>query len=102
MILASQFNRQAPQFRVLSETQCQELYAAALECLRRVGVRMDNASARALLARHGATINGEIVHIPADLVKQALESTPHEFTVWGRDDKQSMRVALDRVHFQRR
>lgn len=99
MIISNSLEHHTPQFRVLSDDQCRELYAAALECLRRVGVRMDNAVARELLAANGATVIDETVHIPANLVQQAIKSTPREFTVWGRDDKKAMRVALGRVHF---
>ena len=99
MIIANSLELHTPQFRVLADDQCQELITAALECLRRVGIRMHNQAARDLLEAHGATIHGEIVNIPADLVRQAIASTPHEFTVWGREGKHEMRVALDRVHF---
>ncbi|MCX6025783.1 MAG: trimethylamine methyltransferase family protein [Chloroflexi bacterium] len=99
MIIANSPELHTPLFRVLSDDQCRELYTAALECLGRVGVQMHNAAARDLLAARGATVEGLIVRIPTDLVKQAIDSTPHEFTVWGRDGKHEMRVALDRVHF---
>jgi len=99
MIIANSLERNTPQFHILSDTQRRDLYAAALECMERVGIQMHNAAACELLARHGARIDGHIVHIPADLVKKAIDATPHEFTVWGRDDKHMMRVALDRVHF---
>lgn len=99
MIISNSLELHTPQFRVLSDDQCKELYAAALECLQRVGVQMHNASARNLLVSKGATVNDHVVRIPSNLVKQAIESTPHEFTVWGRDDAHKMRVALDRVHF---
>ena len=99
MIISNSLELHTPQFRVLSESQCWELYIAALECLRRVGVRMDHPAARNLLEARGATVTGEIVHLPAELVQLALESAPREFTVWGRGGAQAMRVALDRVHF---
>lgn len=99
MIIANSLELHTPQFRVLTDDQCKELFTAALECLRRVGVQIHNASARDLLAVHGAKVIGEIARIPDILVKRAIKSTPHEFTVWGRDGKHAMRVALDRVHF---
>jgi len=99
MIIANSPELHTPLFRVLSDDQCRELYAAALECLRRVGVQMHNAAARDLLAARGAKVEGVIVHLPADLVKEAIDGTPHEFTVWGREGDHEMRVALDRVHF---
>lgn len=99
MIIANSLEHHTPQFRVLTETQCQELYAAALECLERVGVQVHYAAARDLLAAHGARVQGNIVRIPAELVKQAVAATPHEFTIWGRQDHYAMRVTHDRVHF---
>ncbi len=99
MILVDAIERHAPQFRVLSDTQCQEIYAAALECLERVGIQMHNLAARNLLAAHGARVDGSLVYIPAGLVEQAVAAAPHEYTVWGRDGTHEMRVALGRVHF---
>jgi trimethylamine--corrinoid protein Co-methyltransferase len=99
MIISNSLELHTPQFRVLSDAQCDELYKAALECLERVGVQVHNTAARELLASKGATVNDKVVKIPSNLVKQAVASTPHEFNVWGRDDKNKMQVALDRVHF---
>jgi trimethylamine--corrinoid protein Co-methyltransferase len=99
MIIANSLVLHTPQFRALSDDQCRELYAAALACLERVGIQVHNQAARDLLAVKGARVDGHIVRIPANLVKQAVASTPHEFKVWGRDGKHEMRVALDRVHF---
>jgi trimethylamine---corrinoid protein Co-methyltransferase len=99
MILSDSSSTPAPHFRVLNESQCKELYEATLECLQRVGVQMHNAQARDLLASSGAEMNGQIVHIPAHLVEDAIKNTPPTFSVWGRDGGHEMRVAIDRVHF---
>lgn len=99
MIISNSLELHTPQFRVLSDDQCAEIYKAALECLERVGMQLHNAAARDLLASKGATVNDKIVKIPSSLVKQAIASTPHEFNIWGRDDKHKMQVAIDRVHF---
>ena len=99
MIIANSSELHTPLFRVLDDAQCQELFEATLECLERVGVQMHNASARNLLQSSGATVDGGIVRIPSSLVRQAIATTPHEFTIWGREEKHAMRVALDRVHF---
>lgn len=99
MIVANSPELNTPQLRVLSDDQCRIIYDATLHCLTRVGIQMHNPVARDLLAAKGARIDGHIVHIPADLVKQAVAAAPHEFSVWGRDGKNAMRVAIDRVHF---
>lgn len=99
MILSNSHELHTPRFRVLSDQQCQDLYKAALSCLELVGIQMHNAPARNLMEANGAHIDGNIVYLPANLVKQAIKSAPNSFSVWGRDEKQRMQVALDRVHF---
>lgn len=99
MIISNSLKHHTPQFRVLSDHQCQDLYTAALRCLEQVGIQMHNSAARNLMAAHGARLKGNIVYLPASLVKQAIDAAPHEFSIYGRDEKYRMQVALDRVHF---
>ena len=99
MILANGLNSQAPQFRVLSDAQCQEIFQATLECLNRIGVQVNNAEARDLLASAGARVNGNRVYIPPQIIHDAIESTPRLFTVWGRNGQRAMVVEPNRVHF---
>jgi trimethylamine--corrinoid protein Co-methyltransferase len=99
MILTDSSVNPAPQFRVLSNKQCEELYGASLECLERVGMQVNNVEAIQLLAERGARVIGNIAHIPSALVKDAIKITPASFSVWDRNGKHEMRVAMDRVHF---
>ena len=93
MITANYSDHQTPQFRVLSEAQCQEIYLATLECLYRIGVQVKNSHARDLLGEAGAIIDGERVYIPTSIIQDALAVTPPAFTLWGRDGKRSIHVA---------
>ena len=99
MILSHPTNPLSPRFRVLSDSQCEELYHAALDCLQRVGIQIHNSAARDLLRKRGAEVKDHVVRIPEQIVEQAIEFTPHEFTVWGRDEQYAIHVAPDRVHF---
>ena len=99
MILANSSDHQTPQFRVLSDTQCRELFNATLECLKRVGVRIQNEEGKALLVAAGADMEGDQVRIPAHIIQDAIASTPRTFSIWGRDYQHEIRVAPDRVHF---
>ncbi len=92
-------NSQSPQFRVLSEEQCEQLFQAALECLQKVGMKVFNPEARELLAAEGAIIQGDLVCLPPALVRKALATVPASFSVGRRDGGSDMLVALDRVHF---
>ena len=99
MITANYAAHQTPQFRVLSDAQCRQLYLAALECLQRTGVEVNNAEARHLLACAGADVDGNRVRIPAHIIQAALASAPRSFTLWGRDYRHSIQVCPDQVNF---
>ena len=99
MILANNSSHQSPQFRVLSEIQCNEIFLATLECLKRIGVRIQNEKAKTLLANAGADVEDDQVRIPAHIIQDAIACTPRTFTIWGRDYQHEMRIAPDHVHF---
>ena len=99
MILANNSDHQTPQFRILSDSQCKEIFLATLECLRRIGVRIQNEEAKNMLAAAGADVEGDQVRIPAHIIQDAIAATPRTFTIWGRDYQHEMRVSPDRVHF---
>ena len=88
-----------PHFRVLTEKQCRELYLAALECLRRVGVQVNQAEARQLLVEAGAKAEDNIIRIPPRIIQEALEKAPRSFSLWGRDRQSSIQVTPGKVHF---
>ena len=92
-------NSQSPQFRVLSEEQCEQLFLAALDCLNKVGMKVLNPEARELLANAGATVNGELVCLPPGLVRKALETVPASFSVGRRNGAPDLLVTLDQVNF---
>ena len=62
---------------LLSPEECNLIHQAALEVLRDVGVRVDDAGIVQLLQDAGANVSDEnVVHIPADLVAWALQECP--------------------------
>ena len=99
MIITNHSGDQTPQFRVLSDSQCHELYTASLECLNRVGVIVKQLEARQLLAAAGARLEADRVYIPPHIIQDAVASTPRTFTLWGRGGSNEIRVMQDRVHF---
>jgi trimethylamine--corrinoid protein Co-methyltransferase len=99
MINTNYSDVQTPQFRVLSDGQCHELYMAALECLNRVGVLVNQPEARELLASAGSRIDSNRVYIPPHIIQDAIASTPRTFTLWGREAGREIRIMMDRVHF---
>jgi trimethylamine--corrinoid protein Co-methyltransferase len=99
MIISNYSDRQTPQFRVLTDRQCQEIFLAALECLDRVGVIVDQKEAQEILTNAGARIESNRVFIPPHIIQDTLACTPRSFTLWRRDRGRELYIAPDRVYF---
>ncbi len=87
------------QFRVLSDDQIEQIFLGALEVLENTGTRVLEQEARKLLAEAGATIRGEIVHIPAGLVKEMLASVPQRIAVGNRDGRRTLILESNNIHY---
>jgi len=75
----------SPQFSVLSESQMRDLHMAALEVLRRTGIRFFHPGAVDLLKEAGAFISdGNLVKIPARMVEDAIASAPSRVIMCNR------------------
>ena len=97
-----------PQFRVLTDDQIEEIFHAALDVLGRVGTRVYGEQGLALLRDAGCPISdddassgsaGSLVHIPAWLVKDALNTTPERVVAAGRDRRQRILLERNRIYF---
>ena len=71
--------------RAWDETDCARGHAAALEILARVGVEVRHESGLAFFRKAGARVEHTRVRLPAELVEQALATTPRAFRLRGRD-----------------
>ena len=87
------------QFRVLSDSQIERIYLGALEVLDRTGTRVLETGARRLLEDAGASVDGELVRIPAGLVKASLNTVPPRIAVGSRDGARAMLLEGNRVHY---
>jgi trimethylamine--corrinoid protein Co-methyltransferase len=91
---------QSPQFAVLSETQLQDLHLAALEVLRRTGIRFHHRGALDLLEKAGAFISDKnLVRFPPHLVEEAIASAPGRVVMCDRDGEPAMYLEGTRVYF---
>ena len=69
----------------LSESEREQIHRESLHILAEVGVQFRSATARQILTRHGCKADGEIIRIPAELVRQALQTAPKSFTLGARN-----------------
>jgi trimethylamine--corrinoid protein Co-methyltransferase len=76
----------SPQFRLLSDSQIEELHLGTLQILERAGVAFECQEAIDLLGEAGADVsNPDRVKIPSYLVEQALRTAPKTITIYNRE-----------------
>jgi trimethylamine--corrinoid protein Co-methyltransferase len=91
--------QQGIRFAKLTPEQCGCLHEAALEVLRDIGVEMHHPRALKLLAKAGATVDGQHVRLPRELVEWALGVAPHTALLHDRGGAPVMPAGGDRVFF---
>jgi trimethylamine:corrinoid methyltransferase-like protein len=89
----------SPQFAVLSDTQLQDLHLAALEVLRRTGIRFYHQEALAMLKEAGAFVSDGNLKFPARLVEDAVASTPGRIIMCDRDGQPAVFLEGAKVYF---
>jgi len=91
---------QSPQFSVLSDSQMKDLHLAALEVLRRTGIRFFHQGAVDLLKDAGAFVSdGNLVKFPARMVEDALASAPSRVIMCDRDGEPAVFLEDRTVNF---
>ncbi|MCK4451411.1 MAG: trimethylamine methyltransferase family protein [Anaerolineae bacterium] len=91
---------QSPQFSILSDSQLQRLHLAALEVLRRTGIRFHHQEALDMLKEAGAFISdGNLVKFPARLVEEAIASVPCRVIMCDRDGEPAVYLESNKVYF---
>lgn len=77
----------APQISLLDEAARQQVHERSLEVMERTGVRFASAKALAVLREAGCRVDEDtqIVHIPRELVEEAIRTAPKDIVLAGRD-----------------
>jgi trimethylamine--corrinoid protein Co-methyltransferase len=89
-----------PQFSVLSESQLEDIHLAALEVLRRTGIRFHHPGAVDTLKHAGAFVSdGNLVKLPARMVEDALSSAPGRVIMCDRNGEPAVFLEGRKVNF---
>jgi trimethylamine--corrinoid protein Co-methyltransferase len=96
----SQIPSSSSYLRTLSEEQAQQIHAASLSILEGTGIDLREPTAVELLTGHGASIGKRgRVHIPAEMVEQALQSVPPTIPMHNRLGELTMPLEAGKVYF---
>ncbi|MGB0770839.1 MAG: trimethylamine methyltransferase family protein [Paracoccaceae bacterium] len=87
------------QYKPLSETEVQQVYDTAVRLLSELGMGEVPERLTQDLLNNGATISGERILFPKEMIERAIKTAPKQFTLHGRDPNRSIHIGGDRVHF---
>ena len=90
-----------PKLSLLTDDLIQRILDEAYQLLLKPGVKVNNEEARDLLATAGAQVDFEtnVVKIPQQIVRKALETAPREFYLYDYDGNPAVKYGGDTVHF---
>jgi trimethylamine--corrinoid protein Co-methyltransferase len=81
--------------RILDEEQCQKIFDAAVHILGKTGVEIKNDRAKTLLAEAGCSIKGDLVAFPSKCIEDALETVPHDITIFNKYGEEAAKLDAD-------
>jgi trimethylamine--corrinoid protein Co-methyltransferase len=82
---------------VLSKSEMDAIHEATLRVLEDPGILVNHEGARKIFGSAGCIVNEAtgIVKIPESVIKKALSTAPHSFTLHSRDGKHDVRMVSD-------
>ena len=86
-----------PELKILSDEDVVLVHNKALEMLEDLGMKFEAKEARDYFEKVGATIEGDIVKIPKNIVEKALQTVPKrdDFILYGRTKDKDVKVSDD-------
>jgi trimethylamine--corrinoid protein Co-methyltransferase len=78
--------------RFISDDELEAIHLASLEVLQEIGIDMMLPQARDLFARAGASVDGERVRIPSQVIESAIASAPAAFDFHARNPANTVRI----------
>ena len=90
-----------PKLRILSTERIPQIIGEAFQLLMKPGIKLQLKEARQLLAEAGAQVDEEkeVVHIPEEVARKALETVPQGFYLYNRDGEPTVHYGGDSVRF---
>ncbi|HKY53114.1 MAG TPA: trimethylamine methyltransferase family protein, partial [Anaerolineales bacterium] len=90
-----------PKLTLLTDDIIERILDEAYQLLLKPGIKVNNEEARDLLASAGAQIDPEtnVVKIPQQIARKALETAPREFYLYDYDGNATVKYGGDAVHF---
>jgi trimethylamine--corrinoid protein Co-methyltransferase len=87
-------------YRMLTQSQLEEIHLASLEILRRTGVRVHEAESLSLLREAGCVVtDGNLVRFPPSVIENAIADAPSRIVMCDRTGEPRMYLEGQRVNY---
>lgn len=83
-------------YEPLTQKQVEAVHQASLDVLWRCGAEMNHPDILEIFRKNGATVEGNVVKIPARLVEEAIKTVPESFMLEGTDPKHTVKIGAQR------
>jgi trimethylamine--corrinoid protein Co-methyltransferase len=88
-----------PKLELLTGDLIARVLEEAFQLMQKPGIKVQSAEARDLLKKAGATADGDVVHIPEEIVRKSLDTVPAEFYLYDRSGNPKVHYGGNSVHF---
>src|SRR4030065_1420329 len=90
-----------PKLQLLDDDLVKKIISEAIAILESPGIRIHNQEALELLASANAKVDCEaqVAHIPENIIRQALQTAPKEFTLFDLNGNAAVHYYGDKIHF---
>ncbi|MEO9876177.1 MAG: trimethylamine methyltransferase family protein [Anderseniella sp.] len=78
--------------RIVSDDELESLHQASLEVLETIGIDVMLPEARDYFSRAGASVDGERVRIPGEVIMNAIATVPSRFTFHARNPDKTIQL----------
>lgn len=79
-------------YEPLMKNQIEDIHQATLDVLEKCGVEMHHPKAIEIFKQHGATVEGNVIKIPHQLVESALKTVPNHFILEAVDPEYNVQI----------
>lgn len=88
-----------PKLEILEHSVVKRILQEAFELLEVIGTKVGSSEALEILGSAGARVEHDVVYLPENLVRKALESVPREFFLHSRSGEPAVHYGGGDVHF---
>ncbi|MEL7565092.1 MAG: trimethylamine methyltransferase family protein [Dehalobacterium sp.] len=86
-------------YQVLTQNEIEQIHETSLRILEEVGIVFSYGSAREILAKGGAKVDGQRVYFPKDMVEKELKKAPSSFILHARNPEKNVLINTQKTAY---